>query len=188
MRIASYLVNAGRRLLGLEKRCLLPNNNTGEPYSKMKIAKETWIIMAIGIADLATTILFIQHHGAQEANPLFKRYWEMGVTVFVCAKIALLLGPLCVLEWARKKNPRFVSCALRSAIAAYVVMYGIGFYKLNYKSSHEVEVSDQFIADQIIQASRMTRRLSEMRSARNVGRGASAVSGAETASARVTVY
>ena len=75
----------------------------------MKIAKETWIIMVIGIADLATTILFIRHHGAQEANPLFKHYWEMGLTAFIAAKIAMLVGPLVVLEWARIRNPRFVS-------------------------------------------------------------------------------
>jgi hypothetical protein len=105
----------------------------------MKIAKETWIIMAIGLADLATTIIFIQHHGAQEANPLFKRYWEMGIAAFVAAKFALLLGPLCVLEWARVRNPHFVSWALRSAIVGYVLMYGVGCFKLNHAPPPENE-------------------------------------------------
>lgn len=97
----------------------------------MKIAKETWIILCIGLADLATTIVFIQNHGAQEANPLFRLYWEMGLTVFIMAKIAMLVGPLYVLEWARKRNPRFVDWALRGAIVAYLIMYGVGFAKLN---------------------------------------------------------
>src|SRR6185295_10946005 len=97
----------------------------------MKIAKETWVIMAIGLADLTTTILFIKHHGAEEANPLFRKYWEMGLTAFICAKIALLIGPLSVLEWARSRRPKFVSWALRGAIVAYLVMYGIGFMRLN---------------------------------------------------------
>ena len=77
----------------------------------MKIAKESWIIMAIGLADLITTIIFIQNHGAEEANPLFRRYWEMGLMAFILAKLALLVGPLWVLEWARKRNPAFVSWA-----------------------------------------------------------------------------
>ncbi len=98
----------------------------------MKIAKETWIILAIGLADLVTTILFIRYHGAQEANPLFKRYWEMGIAAFVGAKVAMLIGPLSVLEWARRRNPRFVSLALRSAIVGYVGMYGVGYARLNY--------------------------------------------------------
>src|SRR5437763_887092 len=97
----------------------------------MKIAKETWIILGIGLADLATTILFIQYHGAEEANPIFRGYLEMGLAVFVCAKMALLIGPLYVLEWARPRNPHFVAWALRSAIVAYVLMYSVGYYRLN---------------------------------------------------------
>jgi hypothetical protein len=97
----------------------------------MKIAKETWILLAIGTADLATTIVFIQNHGAQEANPLFKYYWEMGLLTFVGAKIAMMVGPLCVLEWARQHNPRFVSWALRGGIVAYVALYSVGFLHLN---------------------------------------------------------
>lgn len=97
----------------------------------MKIAKESWVILAIGVADLITTIIFIKHQGAEEANPLFRRYWEMGVLTFVAAKIALLVGPLCILEWARRRNPAFVSWALRTAIAGYLMMYGVGVARLN---------------------------------------------------------
>ena len=97
----------------------------------MKIAKETWVILAIGIADLATTIIFIRHHGAQEANPLFSRYWQMGLPAFITAKMALLIAPLAILEWARVRRPRFVSWALRGAIVAYLAMYCVGYARLN---------------------------------------------------------
>jgi hypothetical protein len=161
-----------------------PNNSTGEPYITMKIAKETWIILAIGLADLATTILFIQHRGAEEANPLFKRYWEMGLAVFVGAKIALLVGPLSILEWARTRNPKFVNSALRGAIAAYLVMYGIGFYKLNYGARPEYEFATPAALEYQI-----PRRLAErMRGGRNAVRVGSLLTGAEAASAHVTVY
>src|SRR5579862_1987702 len=99
--------------------------------SQMKIAKETWIIAAIGVADLVTTIVFIRHNGAQEANPLFRHYWEMGLLAFIIAKMVCLLGPLLVLEWARKSNPRFVAGALRTAIVGYLGFYVVGYMQLN---------------------------------------------------------
>ncbi len=108
----------------------------------MKLAKETWIIMGIGVADLATTIIFIRQHGAVEANPLFKHYWEMGLVFFIAAKMALLVAPLSLLEWARLHKPRFVSYALRCAIVAYIVMYGIGFVKLNQVPPQDLDMSD----------------------------------------------
>lgn len=107
----------------------------------MKIAKETWVILFIGIADLITTIIFIQHHGAEEANPIFRRYWEMGLAAFIIAKMLLLVGPLVVLEWARKRNPRFVNWALRGAIAAYLIMYGVGFAHLNNPTARANEIA-----------------------------------------------
>ena len=120
----------------------------------MKLAKETWVILAIGLADLITTILFIKHHGAQEANPIFKWYWEMGIAAFVCAKMALLVGPLSILEWARHRSPKFVSMALRSAIAGYVLMYGVGYYRLNHAP---LPASDNFSVQTIrAQISRRT--------------------------------
>lgn len=106
----------------------------------MKIARESWVIAAIGIADLITTIIFIRHHGAQEANPLFRLYWEMGLFAFIAAKMACLLGPIVVLEWARKRNPLFVSRALRGAIAAYLIFYGVGFVRLNAPMAYADEL------------------------------------------------
>lgn len=108
----------------------------------MKLAKETWIIAAIGVADLVTTIIFIRHHGAQEANPVFRHYWDMGLFAFVAAKCTCLAGPLFILEWARRRRPRFVSWALRAAIMGYVGMYGIGFVRLNGPANAHFEEAD----------------------------------------------
>ncbi|HLV79680.1 MAG TPA: DUF5658 family protein, partial [Chthonomonadaceae bacterium] len=77
----------------------------------MKLARESWIIATIALADLVTTIIFIQHHGAQEANPVFSRYWKMGIWPFIVAKSICVVAPLFVLEWARRRRPRFVSWA-----------------------------------------------------------------------------
>ena len=158
-------------------------NCAGEAET-MKIAKETWIIMAIGVADLATTILFIQHHGAHEANPLFKRYWEMGLTVFIAAKCALLVGPLVVLEWARRRNPHFVSWALRSAIAAYVVMYGVGYMRLNQPPKPEQEYTG-LAAPTIPMPSRLAARIQP---AMPTSRVRSKVTGPQNVGGAVTVF
>jgi hypothetical protein len=112
----------------------------GMDAEKMKIAKESWIIAVLGAIDLITTIVFIQHHGAEEANPLFRFFWNIGLPVFICAKILLTACPLIVLEWARKRNPRFVQFGMRSAIAGYVCMYGLGFFHLNGPAANEREV------------------------------------------------
>lgn len=89
------------------------------------------MIAVLGIADLITTIVFIEHHGAEEANPLFRHLWEMGLFAFISAKLLLIACPLMVLEWARKRRPLFTMRALRGAIAAYIMLYGIGFVRLN---------------------------------------------------------
>ncbi len=108
----------------------------------MRISKESWIIAVIGVADLITTIIFIRHHGAQEANPLFKLYWQMGLFAFIVAKGVCLVGPLLILEWASKRNPRFVRQALRSAIVAYLAFYSVGFLKLNAPLANADEIPE----------------------------------------------
>lgn len=106
----------------------------------MKIAKESLIIAVLGTIDLITTIVFIRHHGAEEANPIFRFFWNIGLPMFILAKIMLTACPLLVLEWARKRNPRFVMFGMRSAIAGYVFMYGLGFLHLNGPGADEREV------------------------------------------------
>src|SRR5690349_18137079 len=102
----------------------------------MKIARESWVIAAIGMADLITTIIFIRHHNAQEANPLFKHIWDMGLPAFIIAKLICVTGPLMILEWARRRNPRFVSMALRCVIVGYLGLYGVGVFHLNGSQAH----------------------------------------------------
>jgi hypothetical protein len=112
----------------------------------MKIARESWIIAAIGIADLITTILFIRHHGAEEANPLFRHFWEMGLPAFILAKLACVVGPLCILEWARQRRGQFVTLASRSVIAAYLVLYCLGVSQLNGPQAQANEVRRTSVA------------------------------------------
>jgi hypothetical protein len=100
----------------------------------MKISKESWVIITLGIADLVSTLVWVDHHGAREANPLFAHYLEMGPLWFSLMKGVLLACPILILEWARQRRPRFTRYASRFAIAAYLGMYGVGFYRLNHET------------------------------------------------------
>ncbi|HZT42523.1 MAG TPA: DUF5658 family protein [Chthonomonadaceae bacterium] len=98
---------------------------------QIKISPESWVLIAIGTADLVTTVLWIRQGNAQEANPLFKYYLNQGLLAFIVAKYVCLLGPILVMEWARRYKPRFVQWALRGAVLAYVGLYGLGVARVN---------------------------------------------------------
>lgn len=122
----------------------------GITVRQMKIARESWVIAALGMADLITTIIFIEHHGAEEANPLFRRLWEMGLYVFIMAKLLLLVGPLAVLEWARKRRPGFTLRALRGGIAGYLILYAAGFVRLNGPAAQANEIAGGVVQTPVV--------------------------------------
>ncbi|CCW34071.1 hypothetical protein CTKA_00923 [Chthonomonas calidirosea] len=95
----------------------------------------------IGLADLGSTILFIERHGAQEANPIFRHFWEMGLGAFIVAKLVCLIGPLLVMEWARQRHPLFVTGALRIAIVGYLALYGVGVLHLNHTAKADIPLA-----------------------------------------------
>ena len=97
----------------------------------MKLSKESWILLFIGSADLATTILWIERGMAEEANPLFHFFWNQGLLAFIAAKYLFLLGPILLLEWARWRRPRFALMGLRAGALAYVLLYGAGVASIN---------------------------------------------------------
>lgn len=109
--------------------------------SKTRIAFESWLMALIGLADLGSTIVFIERHGAQEANPIFRHFWEMGLGAFIVAKLVCLIGPLLVMEWARQRHPRFVAGALRIAILGYLALYGVGVLHLNRTAKADIPLA-----------------------------------------------
>lgn len=88
----------------------------------MKLAKESWILIVICIADLIITLALLTK-GAVEANPWMKSYLEMGVGYFILIKVMFVIGPIAILEWARRHRPQFVKQMSRLAIAAYLASY-----------------------------------------------------------------
>ena len=96
----------------------------------MKLSRESWIILAIGILDLVTTLMWV-NDGAHEANPIFQYYLAMGAGWFVLAKFVCLLCPILLFEFAQIHRRQFALKGARIAIAGYLVMYMVGVAKLN---------------------------------------------------------
>lgn len=102
-----------------------------------KLSRESALIIAICLADLISTIWLVHGQGAQEANPLMRHFLERGVIVFILAKAAFCLGPLALIEWARRHHPHFVRYSLRMGIALYLGFYGMVVWKINHPPADE---------------------------------------------------
>ena len=99
---------------------------------RAKIAPESYLLAAICLLDLATTVFWVSYRDASEGNPVMAFYLEQGGTpVFIAAKLMLLIPPLFIAEWARRTRPRFVHAALRFGIFAYFTLYGLGVMHVN---------------------------------------------------------
>lgn len=96
-----------------------------------RISRESWIIATICLVDLVLTCIWIRGHSAREGNPIMNFYLQHGMPMFVASKLALIAGPLLILEWARHKRPQFVTRVARFTIAAYLGAYGIMFLRVN---------------------------------------------------------
>jgi hypothetical protein len=97
----------------------------------MRISKESITIGLVGLADLITTIYWVQYKGADEANPLFAFFLSMGIGCFTVMKLIMLACPIYVLEYARMRCPDFTRRASRCAIAAYLSLYLVGVVNIN---------------------------------------------------------
>lgn len=88
-----------------------------------KLAKESYALLAINVADLITTLWLITAGHAIEGNPIMSFYANHGLAIFAAAKIVLCVGPIVILEWGRRYRPKFVRGMLRFTIAAYISLY-----------------------------------------------------------------
>lgn len=133
----------------------------------MKIARESWLLAAVCTLDLITTIWFVQRGNASEGNPVMRFYLERGIVPFALAKMLLFLGPLAVLEWARRRNPRFVRTMLRLGIALYVGAYGGVVWRIN-RPGEPIPTEAQLIAmKEWAESAPTAQDIALMRSARN---------------------
>jgi len=87
---------------------------------------ESVVYAIICLSDLASTLYFIHHGEATEANPILAPAVQQGDGVFCLAKLLSFVPMLLLAAWYRQQKPKFIAVALRIAIVAYVVIYAVG--------------------------------------------------------------
>jgi len=100
-----------------------------------RLSPEAAALIVVCVADLATTMVALAMGLACEGNPLMAPLARAGLPTLVGAKIALVAGPLAVLEWARRHRPRFTAIAMRVCVGLYLAAYGAGAWRLNTDAS-----------------------------------------------------
>lgn len=117
--------------------------------TKMKLTRESWIILTIGLLDLASTLLWVTRSGAQEANPIFRYYLAMGPVWFIAAKCVCLMCPVLLLEFARRQRPRSAMMGARFAIIGYLLLYAVGTANLNPELGRASKSGSSAIMDRL---------------------------------------
>ena len=90
------------------------------------ISVETLLLLMVCTLDLVSSAWLFHHGLAREANPVLRGFAEAGIAPFALAKAASFVPALAAAEWYRRIRPAFTTMLLRSALAAYLLIYGIG--------------------------------------------------------------
>jgi hypothetical protein len=89
-------------------------------------------ILAVGIADLATTLFWVRTGRATELNPIMAALLGAGILPFVLAKLSTLVAYVTVTEWYRRKHSAgFARMAGNVTVIAYLGIYAVSFVSVN---------------------------------------------------------
>ncbi|HVL38659.1 MAG TPA: DUF5658 family protein [Fimbriimonadaceae bacterium] len=88
-----------------------------------KVHTSTAVLVTIGLFDLVTTLMWL-NQGFGEGNPLFRWLASHGTAPFVLGKILFLVGPVLLLEYARKTHPKSAEQGTWIAAGFYLLFYG----------------------------------------------------------------
>lgn len=89
------------------------------------LSVESWAIFALCMADLALTVWLLARGLADEANPLMQHYLSYGLGAFVGVKLLLVVAPLVIIEWGRRRRPQAVRRLARAGVYGYIGLYGL---------------------------------------------------------------
>lgn len=91
------------------------------------------ILLAVGLADLFTTLFWLTTGQAVEVNPIMAAVLRAGVWPFVITKLSTLVAFVGVVEWyRRRRNPVFARVVGNITLIGYVGIYAIAFACVNH--------------------------------------------------------
>lgn len=95
-----------------------------------KVRLSTLALVTVAMFDLVTTLMWL-NAGHGEGNPLFAFLASKGSFAFVLGKLAFVVGPLLIIEWARSKRPVTAEIGTWIAALAYTYLWGSHVLALN---------------------------------------------------------
>lgn len=107
-----------------QNRRQLPRLRFGGPLQVRRVGeKEALFLALICAVDMYTTLWWVTHGIALEANPLLAWTFLKHPVLFVVVKSFSCLPPLLFLTAMAQKRPAFTVLMLRVAIVAYIIIY-----------------------------------------------------------------
>lgn len=101
---------------------------------RLRILPANLMLIAVGLADLLTTLFWLHTRQAVEANPVMCALLHAGVAQFVLFKLGTLAAYVGVLEWYRRhRNPIFARVIGNFTLIAYLGIYAVSFCCVNYR-------------------------------------------------------
>lgn len=98
---------------------------------RLTLSRDSIILIAIGMADLISTVILLNAGGAVEGNPVMAYFLRYGICVFILMKMMLISIPVMIFEYCRQFKPKFVALMVRFAITAYVAVYASLYLTIN---------------------------------------------------------
>lgn len=90
-------------------------------------ALETVLLMALGLADLVSTVVLHQLGLIVELNPIMRPLLERSTSLFVLAKVATLAGAYITLQLYRARDEEFCRMAARWGTITYAAVWLVWF-------------------------------------------------------------
>lgn len=87
------------------------------------ISAESLVLISVCLADMLSTMYFVGSGAAIEQNPIMAYFMDMGMGIFVIAKLFSFIPFIIAVEIYRRNNPSYAIKAIRFAIAAYLVVF-----------------------------------------------------------------
>ena len=89
-------------------------------------------ILVVGVADLATTLFWVNAGLATEVNPIMAALLGVGVLPFVAVKLLTLGAYVAVMEWySRARSSTFARAVGNITVLAYLGIYAVSFTFVN---------------------------------------------------------
>lgn len=98
---------------------------------RLTLNRDSIILIAIGVADLISTVILLNIGRAVEGNPVMAYFLHYGIGVFILMKMVFISLPVMIFEYCRQYKPQFVTMMVRFAITAYVAVYISLFLTIN---------------------------------------------------------